>query len=279
MGFSEMGITQTDEYQETYDRFMEEYDTGKPIQDICADMISEMTEEFGADNGILHGVYYALAKCQWMCGGIHEDILEMVSRIIESGADLAFYQELGADDRDLKLRKRNLEKFYQSLQVPRATVRRRKKPESAYVPAPRPVFPPMPQVSPGDLISYPAGDQMRLFLILDINRSRKQGKTAYCFVWEEKFSQLPEPALLMKGRGIPFGRVPSDAVPEDFQVVSKLTLPQNVHSLIGYAYPMWKDYVGGMATRESFHKAFPRQFCLTLDTVVAKVTNIQNGVR
>lgn len=249
MGFSEMGITQTDEYQETYDRFMEEYDTGKPIQDICADIISEMTEEFGADNGILHGVYYALAKCQWMCGDVHEGILEMVSRIIASGADLAFYQELGADDRDLKLRKRNLEKFYKSLQVPRATVRRRKKPESAYVPVPRPVFPTMPQVFPGDLISYPVGDQVRLFLILNINRSRKQGKTACCFVWEEKFGQLPEPSLLMKARGIPFGRVPGDAFPEGFQAVGQLAMPQNVHSLIGYAYPMWKDYVERLCGR------------------------------
>lgn len=30
MGHSEMGITQTDEYQETYDRFLEEYDRGIP---------------------------------------------------------------------------------------------------------------------------------------------------------------------------------------------------------------------------------------------------------
>lgn len=279
MGYSEMGITQTDEYQETYDRFMEEYDMGKPVLYITSDILEDYVAEFGANSGILHGVYYALAKSQWMCGGISDEIMEKVYYFIESGVDLEFYRNLGADELDLKRRKRNLNKFYRSLQVPRATVRRRKKPESAYVPVTKVRLPPLPQVSFGDLIAYPVGNLVRLFLILNINRSRKQGSTAYCFVWEEAFSQLPEQEFLMYARGIPFGHVPGDAFPEQFYVVGSLPLPQNVHSLIGYAFPMWNSYISGMKMREDFYKPFPRQMCLNLGTVIKKVTDIQNGRR
>ena len=38
MGCWGMGITQSDEYCEIYERFMEEYDEGKPIADIKADV-------------------------------------------------------------------------------------------------------------------------------------------------------------------------------------------------------------------------------------------------
>lgn len=279
MGCSEMGITQTDEYQETYERFMEEYDMGKPVHAIVSDILEDYTEEFGSGSGILHGVYYAIAKCQWMCGGVSGDSMEKVRDIAESGDDLSFYKDLGTEERDLKLRKRNLEKFYQSLLVPRATARRRKKTEEAYVSLPKPKHSPLPQIFAGDLIAYPVGEKVRLFLILNINHNRKQGSTAYCFVWEEAFSQLPETEALMNDRGIPFGRVPAEAFPEQFKVVGRLQMPPNVHSLIGYAYPMWSSYVGSVAARESFYKTFPRQLCLRLDAVIKKVMDIQKGIR
>ena len=49
MGCWGMGITQSDEYCEIYERFMEEYDEGKPLADIKADILEEYLEEFEED--------------------------------------------------------------------------------------------------------------------------------------------------------------------------------------------------------------------------------------
>ena len=106
MGCWGMGITQSDEYCEIYERFMEEYDEGKPIADIKADILDEYLEEFDADDGVLHDVYFALGKAEWMCGGISNEILEKIKQIIESGSNIAFYRELEATEKDLKQRKK-----------------------------------------------------------------------------------------------------------------------------------------------------------------------------
>ena len=60
MGCWGMGITQSDEYCEIYERFMEEYDEGKPLIDIKQDILDEYLEEFDEDDGVLHDVYFAV---------------------------------------------------------------------------------------------------------------------------------------------------------------------------------------------------------------------------
>lgn len=108
MGCWGMGITQSDEYCDVYDNFMEEYDEGKPVADITKDILNEYLEEFEPDDGILHDVYFALGKAQWMCGGISDEILSRISQIIKNDENIAFYRELEASEKDLKLRKRIL---------------------------------------------------------------------------------------------------------------------------------------------------------------------------
>jgi hypothetical protein len=78
MGCWGMGITQSDEYCEIYDRFMEEYDEGKPLLDIKQDILDEYLEEFDEDDGVLHDVYFAIGKAEWMCGGISDEILDKI---------------------------------------------------------------------------------------------------------------------------------------------------------------------------------------------------------
>ena len=46
MGCWGMGITQSDEYCEIYERFMEEYDEGKPVADITKDILDEYLDDF-----------------------------------------------------------------------------------------------------------------------------------------------------------------------------------------------------------------------------------------
>ena len=127
MGCWGMGITQSDEFCEIYDGFMEAYDEGKEIEEITRSILEEYHREFSDDEGVMHDVYFALAKAQWMCGQQSPDILCRVKEIIEAGDNLAFYSQLGASEPDLKLRKRKLDKFWADLQSPRPSPRKRKK--------------------------------------------------------------------------------------------------------------------------------------------------------
>ena len=126
MGFWGMGMAQTDEFCEVYEQFMESYDDGKSVQEITQNILDDYHRDFPDDNGILHDVYFALAKAEWMCCQQSAVVLNKVKTIIDSGANLLFYSELGAKQSDLKIRQKNLIKFWTMLQTPRATPRKRK---------------------------------------------------------------------------------------------------------------------------------------------------------
>lgn len=128
MGVWGMGVTQSDQYCEVYEQFMEEYDEGKPVAEITAEILESYLEEFEPDDGVLHDVYFALAKAEWMACEQSDEILDRVKQIIQSSANLQFYRELEATEEDLKLRKKNLEKFLRLLQSPRTAPRKRKHP-------------------------------------------------------------------------------------------------------------------------------------------------------
>lgn len=128
MGVWGMGIAQSDEYCEIYEDFMERYDEGVPVPEITDSILKSYLEEFDSEDGVLHDVYFALAKGQWMACELSAELLAKVNEIISSGANVAFYRELGATEKDLKLRQRNLEKFRESLTVPRTVPRKRKSP-------------------------------------------------------------------------------------------------------------------------------------------------------
>lgn len=127
MGCWGMGMAQTDAFCEVYERFMESYDEGDAVREISHGILDAYHKEFADSDGVMHDVYFALAKAEWMCGEQSSDILSRVKEIIDSGDNLTFYEELGAYPSDLKIRKRNLDKFWTTLQMPRAVPRKRKR--------------------------------------------------------------------------------------------------------------------------------------------------------
>jgi len=151
MGCWGMGMAQTDEFCEIYDRFIEEYDEGKPLIDIKKDILDEYLGQFDADDGVLHDVYFAIGKAEWMCGGISDEVLEKIIQIVNSGANIEFYRELEATEKDLKQRKKNLDSFLEKLLTPRGTTRKRKTPVEKYV-APTPQ-PNLPEFTKGDFFA------------------------------------------------------------------------------------------------------------------------------
>ena len=127
MGCWGMGIAESDEFLEVYDSFMEEYDNGVGCSEISAKILSKYHSEFDDEDGVMHDVYFALAKAEWMCCAQSELVLNRVKEIIESGANIEFYRELEATEPNLKQRQKNLDKFLKTLLVPREKPRKRKR--------------------------------------------------------------------------------------------------------------------------------------------------------
>ena len=135
MGCWGMGITQSDEFCEVYDRFLEEYDQGKTVVEITEKILSEYLSEFDENDGVLHDVYFAIAKAEWMCSEQSKKTLDKVQHIIDNDLNIAFYRELGATKSDLQLRYKNLQKFWETLQIPRKSPRKRNIPKNEQLPS------------------------------------------------------------------------------------------------------------------------------------------------
>ena len=139
---------------------MERYNNGDEVCTITDDILKEYNREFSDNDGVMHDVYFALAKAEWMCCAQSKLVLDKVKIIIESGANICFYRELEATEKDLKARQKNLEKFLDSLQAPRAKPRQRR-----IDPLDR--IKELPPVQPGECYAYKHENGYRILVILD----------------------------------------------------------------------------------------------------------------
>ncbi len=181
MGCWGMGITQSDEYADVYERFMEEYDKGKDVQEITDEIIAGYLEEFSEDDGVLHDVYFALAKAQWMCCALAKELLEKVQQIVDSGSNIEFLRELEADDRDLKIRQKYLEKFLEGLKNQKASPRKRKPPTKERQ---------LPPVEPGDCLAYKFEDGYRIAVVLDIVKEARWKPMVFSCIMRNTFNSF-----------------------------------------------------------------------------------------
>lgn len=181
MGCWGMGMSQSDEFCEVYEKFMHEYDNkGKAVFEITNDILKEYHAEFDDEDGIMHDVYFALAKAEWMCCEQSELVLNRVKEIIASGANLAFYKELEATDADLRLRKKNLVAFLDSISTPREKPRKRK-------PDPDLRIKDLPPLAIGECYCYKFEEGYRVFVILDRKKVDGFQETVYCAILEKTF--------------------------------------------------------------------------------------------
>lgn len=266
MGCWGMGITQSDEYCEVYERFMEDYAEGKAVADITHDLLEEYLEQFEPDDGVLHDVYFALGKAQWMCGGISDTLLERIRQIVENEENIRFYRELEATEKDLKDRRRNLQKFLASLSVPRGKTKKRRIPEEKYVPKP-PTDIPLPNVRPGDVFAYVHDGAYRIFGLSE--RARFCGcPVVYWYGWLREFDQIPSAEQLLEENIVPLGWCRG----ENFPALEKLTLAANLPRLKDMGgiqphifCPDWRPAVWAMAQEKNLTEPLPPYPGLTID--------------
>lgn len=273
MGNWGTGISQSDTYCETYKKFMEAYDNGKPVSQITKDILEEWFEEFEEDDGVLHDVYFALGKAEWMCGGISKPVFSRINEIIKSGNDIDYWQELSATPSDLKQRQKALNSFLTSLSKPSGIVKKRKIPEDKYITAPKRSFPPMPKVKDGDIFAYKREDTYRVFVI--VRHQKAYSRTVvFCYLWKEKFVTLPSVQDLFHAHIMPLGYLSSDTFPKEdkltfianSQVIKKLGFVRSPENI----FEKWKMPVFSLATNAQLNE-YPYEQCLTLEDALNKL--------
>ena len=215
MGVWGAGLTQSDEYCEVYDSFMEKYDAGETVEAITVAILNNYLSEFDDNDGILHDVYLALAKCQWMCGELSDALMNTVKDIIQSGKNLAFLKELDADERFLRDRKKHLDKFLLSLETPRKTPKKRKAP---------PKERPLPPANIGDVFSYKGDNGLRIMVVLDSWDETKWCKGYFCCILDKEYQVQPDTNELLAEKIGQIGMYDANA----FLPVSKIRLMGNL---------------------------------------------------
>ena len=178
------GIKQSDEFMDVYEDFFERYQDAAAAMDIYRAILAEYKEEFSdEDSGpLLYTVYYALAQCLWECGERDEWLWQTVREIIDTEADLKFWDEMGTEPELRRSRKRELNKFWDKIN---STPTRIKKPKKTGKKR-------EPTLHKGDLYAYAVEGGFRAALVLD-------------FVWnsfltaitEEVFDHLPTETEVM----------------------------------------------------------------------------------
>src|SRR5687768_16385674 len=110
MGAWGTGISSNDTYADTYDQFFDLYNSGLSVSEATENVIKANEETIGIYEDAPN-FWYALAKAQWECKELQNDILEKVEHFVHSGEDLRIWEELEATKTDLKAREKALEKF------------------------------------------------------------------------------------------------------------------------------------------------------------------------
>lgn len=221
MGMWGSGITSSDEYCEIYQKFMEAYDAGEDPLDISEKIIGEYLAEFDESDGVLHDVYFAIAKAQWMCGALNREIHQRVKDIVENDQNILHLSELGlTHEKDIKARRGSLRAFLDALSTPRHAPRKRNKP---------PEDKPLPEVYPGQVLTYKAGDGYRVVVVLDRFRLDPWKPMLLCCILQRQFPRIPNADQLGDEVVCHIGTyIPEEFLPKSkIRMIGKIDVPPN----------------------------------------------------
>jgi len=126
MGSWGTGISSNDTFEDIKDEFFELYNEGiEPTEATQKLVISN--QEIVNDKEDSNNFWFALALCQWECKALETELLERITKIIESGNDIELWEELGSVRSELTKRQKALEKFLIKLNTEKKTAKKRKK--------------------------------------------------------------------------------------------------------------------------------------------------------
>lgn len=187
MGF---GITQSEEYMEVYQKFMKRYDAGDSIEGITQEILQEYQNLCAEENNYsMHGVYFALARAQWMCGALSPEIYQKVWEIVVSGQNMLEFEKANGEKKALESRKKSLEKFLHALEKPRSTVRKRRPPAKQRE---------LPSVAVGDVLAYHWKGKDKILVILDYVEFGKWKPMLFGCLLSKEYPEIPDMESLLE---------------------------------------------------------------------------------
>lgn len=155
MGMWGNGISSNDEYPEFYEEFFARYNGNEEVEDIIQAIETRSRE---IDDLYVHNnAVYAIAKCLWLIDYKDNTYIQKVKEIIDNDLDIKGLVDLELDERDIKPRRKVLQKFYDSLLKENARPRKRKK-------IVKKVLPDFPA---GTIIQYKYEEKYRYAVLLD----------------------------------------------------------------------------------------------------------------
>src|SRR5258705_5938137 len=103
MGAWGTAISSNDTFADIYDEFFDFYNGGLEVEEIFKRLVAN-NKEIINDSDESNNFWFALAKAQWECKQLNKDVYVNVKNIINTGADIEVWKNLGADAKDLKKR-------------------------------------------------------------------------------------------------------------------------------------------------------------------------------
>ncbi|MEY4834307.1 MAG: hypothetical protein RI980_422 [Bacteroidota bacterium] len=128
MGTWNNKINGNDTFQDIYQNFFDLYNQGQNPIDISKQIQDDFAEMFDAYDDRNNSLF-GLALAQWETKSLDQTIFKQVKEIIETGNELEIWKGLGADEKTLQKRKKELERFLSQISTEREKPKRRIRPK------------------------------------------------------------------------------------------------------------------------------------------------------
>ena len=168
MGTWNTKIKDNDTFQDIYQNFFDAYNHGQEPADISKQIQTEYAEMF-EDSDDRNNSLFGLALAQWETKSLDLKIYKQVKKIIESGTDLEVWKGLGADDKTIQKRKKELETFLTQISIEKDKPKRRVRSKFEYHAI--------------NLLTLPAPDGKKTFEIIESYVNGEYKSTSSGLAW------------------------------------------------------------------------------------------------
>jgi len=128
MGTWNTDIKGNDTTLDIYSNFFDKYNQGEN-QIYVSNEIKQDFKDYFMDTDDRNNSFFGLALAQWETKCLEPEIFKEVEKIIKNGIDLELWKQLGADEKMLKKRQKELDKFLTQISIERPKPKRRKRPK------------------------------------------------------------------------------------------------------------------------------------------------------
>lgn len=128
MGAWSEKIKDNDTTLDIYSAFFSRYNSGESPDLISKSLKEEYTDYFN-DSDDRNNALIGLALAQWETKSLESDLYKEIKKLIESDKDLMVWKDLGANEKSIKKRKTELDKFLKQISTERDKPKRRVRPK------------------------------------------------------------------------------------------------------------------------------------------------------